>query len=572
MATQNENQGPGTEKHEGFGWWHVLGRAALSVVLGLLLALVVPTRFTEEMGAQTIARYAAPFSGYWFDHERQREIASGPPNEWSDRDITVLVIDSDALEAHGERWPAHYSFYSWLLGYLNKYPPKGLFIDVILSQPAHHESDGCDKAAKSTGVKNAKPCHVVNDSEDIVGFKKALTGLIRNGKPVFLAAFLDEDNNFRTNADLDGDPELSTVKRVGIEFSAHAVDRLAWTYPLVYPKKVHCNEQIRGDAQREECRGEKRNTPATDCVWSAAYSIFKDVYEEGTKLDVPCDKASFMSVTWPLDTAAYGLRWVESDDEESEIRHKYSALRTDTFDQDLQMYCTSSDSELKLLWRAEARAILRLTSRPLCVHYRTIHASQLDHMHDDERDAAFRDRFVMIGTAFAYSNDLVLSPLQDRIPGVFLHAVALDNLLSRHSKLEDIEAWEPALSMDASRWCKLLILGALGFVAMLIIVAGKKKTREKFRKSYRERRHWKTRRSAAFWRAKGATAIFNAVFFAISGLVLVMFGVAMIVIGTWMQVPFLVVAHVLACTIAVEWLDWSEDLFNWITDSKEKSS
>jgi hypothetical protein len=279
-----------------------------------------------------------------------------------------------------------------------------------------------------------------------------------------------------------------------------------------------------------------------------------------------------MSVTWPLDTAAYGLRWREPEDEESEMRHKLWLLRTDRFDQDLQMYCTSSDSELTLLWRAEARAILRPTSRPLCVHYRTIHASQLERMSHDERDAAFTDRFVMIGTSFAYSNDFVLSPLHDRIPGVFLHAAALDNLLSRHGTLEDIEAWEPELFMAAGRWYKLLSLGGIGFVMMLFIVAGKKKARKIFKDSYQERRHWKTRRSAAWWHAKRATAIFNITFFAISGLVLVMFGVLMIVIGTRIQVPFLVVAHVIACIIAVEWLEWSEDLFNWITDRKEESS
>jgi hypothetical protein len=396
--------------------------------------------------------------------------------------------------------------------------------------------------------------------------------LIAKKKPVFLAARLNEDNTLVTNADLDGDPELSTVKRVGVEFSAHAVDRLAWTYPLVYPKKEHCDEQIPRGNQSAQCGKEKPDTAATDCAWSAAFSIFKEVYDKDKKLVVPCNQASFMSVTWPLDTAAYGLRWRESEDEESEMRHKLSLLRTDSFDDDLQMYCTSSDSELKLLWRAEARAILRPTGRPLCVHYRTIHASQLEKMSNDEWDAAFRDRFVMIGTSFAYSNDFVLSPLNDRIPGVFLHAAALDNLLSGNNTLENIEAWEPELFMAASRWCKLLFLGGIGFVAMLLIVAGKKKVREKFRDSYHEHRRWKTHLSAAWWRAKRTVAVFNVAFFTISGLVLVMFGVAMIVIGTWIHVPFLVVAHVLACTIAVEWLDWSEDLFNWITDSKEKSS
>ncbi len=111
MATQSEKPGPQAGKHEQAGWLRLSWRAALSVLLGLLLALVVPTRFTEEMGAQTIARYAAPFSGYLFDLERKKAIGLAP-NAWNDKEITVLVIDREALSAHNEGWPARYPFYS----------------------------------------------------------------------------------------------------------------------------------------------------------------------------------------------------------------------------------------------------------------------------------------------------------------------------------------------------------------------------------------------------------------------------------------------------------------------------
>ncbi|NPT34593.1 CHASE2 domain-containing protein [Paraburkholderia xenovorans] len=555
MATQNGKQERGKEKHEKPGWRHLLGRAALSVLLGLLLALVVPTRFTEEMGAQTMARYAAPFSGYWFDvgseHERDLDRESeirrerGKVNEhprtvWNDKDITVLVIDREALKAKQEGWPARYPFYTWLLGVLNAHPPASVFVDVILSQP------------KGPGFDD---------------FKRSLADLISKKTGVYLAARRTEDNRLATNDDLDEDQALKAVKRVGIEFSAHAVDRLAWTYPLVYAKEEHNGEQTVGVNQITDKDMKWRNPSQGNCPLSAAFAIYEDVYGRGD-LEAQCDEPRFMSVTWPLDTAEDGLRWLDSDDEESEVRRAF-LLRVDTGDHDEQMYCTSSDSELRLLWRAESRAFLRPTSRPLCVHYRTIHASQIEQMSVDEQAAAFRDRIVMIGTSFDYSNDFVLSPLNDRIPGVFLHAAALDNLFSHRGGLDNIEAWEPQLDMPAVRWGKLLFLSVIGFVAIFLIAGAKKWVRQEFARFYHERRHWNRRFSLHWWCAKALTAIFNIALFCLSGFALVAFGVGMIVFGTHLHMPFLLIAHVLACTIAVEWLEWSEHLFNWVTDSKE---
>ncbi|MFM0055981.1 CHASE2 domain-containing protein [Paraburkholderia phytofirmans] len=569
MTTHKKKRGPKGEKVEGIEWLHLLGRAALSVLLGLALAVVVPTRFTEEMGAQTMARYAAPFSGYLFDTARGKAAAKDPV-QWKQREITVLAIDREALRARGEGWPARYPFYSWLLGYLNEYRPTGLFIDVILSQPRNKDCDGGGKAAGFGGVEKAKACYCTNDIDDFGDFRQTLTGLTSNKIPVFLAARREPDNTLVTNAALDSDSELKSLRRVGVEFSAHSVDRLAWTYPLVYAGKEPGDTETTHPVSASAAVPDLPEQSKGRCTASAAFAIFSDMYDEGKKFTVPCNETKSMSITWPLDTAADGLLWQEPADEESEARHHMPRiLRADLGDDDDEMYCTSSGQLSTLLKRAEARALFRPTSRPLCVHYRTIHASQLERMSPEDLGKAFSNHFVMIGTSFAYSNDLILSPLQDRIPGVFLHAVALDNLLSRGEKLENVEAWELDSHTSANRWGRLLLLGAIGFGLIFFTVLLKKEARKKFARFHRERTHWRKPLHLHWWAAKGVTAAFNITLFVTSFIVLVAFGVVMILLGNWMLVPFLLISHVLACTIAVEWLEWSEHLFNWITDSKE---
>lgn len=44
--------------------------------------------------------------------------------------------------------------------------------------------------------------------------------------------------------------------------------------------------------------------------------------------------------------------------------------------------------------------------------------------------AFFRDRVVLVGDGLAHSGDKALSPVHGQVPGVFLHAMALDNLIS----------------------------------------------------------------------------------------------------------------------------------------------
>jgi CHASE2 domain-containing sensor protein len=548
MSTNRNEHEAESRLPERPGWKRVLGRTVVSLVLGIVLAFLLPTRLTEEMGALKMARYAAPITGYFLDQKYNRVVSAGHGD-----DVTILLIDRDALNAHKQVWPANYNFYAYLLQKLKLYPPKLLFFDVILSQ---EHNKGYDS------------------------FKKELTALTAAQKKdkeknteVLFAAMRTPGNKLITNSDLDKDVKLGQLQRVGIEFSPGEVDRIAWTYPLVYPLDFTNREQTEGCGPNAGVKASNCADESKGCPISAALAMFEAISDKGDKTDKnarthACDEHLSISLTWGLDTSAYGLRQRDADNEESEARHRIAWLRADTGDSDEQMYCTSNDSQLMLLWRAEARAILRPTSRPLCVHQRTIHASQLEHMDSAALRDAFEDRIVMIGTFFDYSNDFVVSPLNDRIPGVFLHATALQDLIAHDGAPETLATWEPHFGMPVARWANLFLLSGLGFLAMMFVVS----VRDRLRKLNAARvRHGRRdeRWSCKWWRSKAGDAVINVLLFAFTGLLLVCLGVLILVLGAQLHIPFLLVAHVLACVIAAEWLHWSEHLFNWLTESKE---
>lgn len=47
--------------------------------------------------------------------------------------------------------------------------------------------------------------------------------------------------------------------------------------------------------------------------------------------------------------------------------------------------------------------------------------------------ALFNDRYVLVGTRLAGSGDITVSPVHGQLPGIFLHAMALDNLFRDHA-------------------------------------------------------------------------------------------------------------------------------------------
>ncbi|MDR5822171.1 CHASE2 domain-containing protein [Caballeronia sp. LZ043] len=523
-------------------------RLCATLAIGCLAALILPSRFTEELGAQKIAKLAAPIEGYHYP-VAQRD------------DITILLIDEPSLEVEHQSWPATFDYYVKLLEYVDtpanaplrrSWHPKAVFFDIVFE----HEQDKARLLAFETAL----------DAIDAASqARRKAHGQSGSGRPVvFLAARLQEHKDLHINEDLDAYPGATEV---AIEYAPSEVDRIAWTYRLFLDEHGVAPPRDHADIRHASTQARASDAALPPERRSAALSIYEDAY--GLARPTPYRYVSpTMMLTWGLDTAEYGLRWkVEEDDEEDRKDAWWSADGEHSND---PMYCTSDENDNVLLKRAEARSIMRSLSRPLCVFHRTIHASQLRDMTSGELKAAFDDKVVMIGTSLRYSNDIVVSPLHDRIPGVFLHAMALDNLLTSKGNHYQ-EYWEPPQSPFNEHWPAFAALCVIG-LAPVALVRGLK---EVARNAYRQ---WRQPRPGGrpkplgglWWRRKALDATFKCLLFVISGLLLVYCAIKLLVWGqTWMHVPFLAVSHLVACAMTVEWFDWGSDFVNWILDVRE---
>jgi hypothetical protein len=535
-------------------------RSIATIAIGLVLTVLLPTRFTEEIGAQRMAKMVAPFEGYFYELARHHLLSK--PDERPK--IAIVTIDQESLgpppNGFGDgSWPAPYRYYSALLDALRKAGAKAVFLDVVLSHAQQRAE--FDTLKTSIDAFNAESRASAEHPH------------------VFLAARRDCNNALKINPDID---PLTSVTKVGIEFSPNEVDRIAWTYPLAYmPSFAKEHEDQAGQTEppvstdtgsdskaKGNCTAE-HNQSENELPRSAAAAMYLAL-PHAKPLDLKDEKARTMSVTWGLDTASDGLPWREENDEEKHARSESALWHIDAREPDDDMYCTSSDHMPVLLLRAEARAWYRSLSRPLCVFHPTYPASIILPMNPTDSAKLLDDRIVLVGTSLRYSNDIVTSPLHDRIPGVFLHAMALDNLIQYHG--EPPKNWEPSSSLVEGWHNGYLKLAVLGVISIFLIRAAKDAVRKHTRSTYLGRHERREKLFSRQWAvAKLKVAAFNFLWYFISGLILIVFAIVFLLIGRHgMGLPYLIVAHLIACSLAVEWLEWGEKFADWLMDWHEE--
>ena len=112
----------------------------------------------------------------------------------------------------------------------------------------------------------------------------------------------------------------------------------------------------------------------------------------------------------------------------------------------------------------------------------------LEHQLDDEHIAALlQDRVVLVGTQLSGMEDITQSPVHSALPGVYLHAMALDNLMTwgnRHPQRSEAKGFAFSLAMAMlislgaawifgnlaqGRWIALLILAIVATTCALTI-------------------------------------------------------------------------------------------------------
>jgi CHASE2 domain-containing sensor protein len=211
-----------------------------------------------------------------------------------------------------------------------------------------------------------------------------LCRLKEQGTRVYLAATRNRKGEYALRPELE---QLAgrCFEKVAVAYTPDAIDRLAWNYPLVQP------------AGRDGV-----------AMKSAALAL----YESGRgKLAV--DDAP-LALTWGSREAEHGVGWASSSDGG-------------------KSYCRRSRGAADM-WRSVIPASAYDDGeQPMCVYHETIRAGQFTSTTPEE-EARLRQliegKVVLIGTALADSGDLVLSPIHGKIPGVYLHAMALDNLFT----------------------------------------------------------------------------------------------------------------------------------------------
>ncbi|MGY6269216.1 CHASE2 domain-containing protein [Achromobacter denitrificans] len=211
------------------------------------------------------------------------------------------------------------------------------------------------------------------------------------GIPVFLAALPGTDGTLRLRGGLDnpaGEPPCFTLVDVG--YTPSKVDRLVWSYPLWSGAGVR----------------------------SAALAMAQDA----AGISIP-RTGDAMALTWGVNNL--DLRRFTPD----------CRLARGGYVEMLPSYVR------RLLGDADA-------DLPVCPYTRALALSELRAPDADRAHLAdmLTGRYVMIGAALSGFNDTVLSPVHDVVPGVFMHAMALDNLLTyeeRYKRAVEWEVWPP---------------------------------------------------------------------------------------------------------------------------------
>jgi hypothetical protein len=102
-----------------------------------------------------------------------------------------------------------------------------------------------------------------------------------------------------------------------------------------------------------------------------------------------------------------------------------------------------------------------------CPYSFTLSASDLEVSTAEDRALLaelLHDRLVLVGANITSTGDLVQSPVHGKIPGIYLHAMALDNLITRGMDYDR----EPANLLNVEvNWLDLVEIALLGLIALL---------------------------------------------------------------------------------------------------------
>lgn len=388
------------------------------------------------MGSLLALEYIDPFgvshaSEAHSDDLFQKVASSFYPQVAQDK-IVVVLIDEQTLQSRGESWPPRYAYYQDVLRRVVKQKPAAVFMDLLLEDERSYD--------------------------DSLQPSRAAMGQLLSEHPVpFYIATLDAH----------GDSVFAGVPGVGTVlagWSGHGRD-----YPLtVGPGHYFADGQrIGADAQEEvseECAADEHPT--------AALQLYKDLCASDAAAGCPAfDEKAFCK--------AMAVQWGRSVSPVVSARELISASQCSPDATSLSSQVGSAFTSLVAAFNSgrDEHAVDRI--RQPCPYAVTIREEDLT---SEKARGLLQGRAVLIGQNLRGIHDIVESPVHGQILGVYLHAMALDNLLNWHGTyykagnlmwpkllLGLLVSWVAAALLRADQPCMSFFLRSFAILLVLVL-------------------------------------------------------------------------------------------------------
>ena len=287
------------------------------------------------------------------------------------RAIAVVTIDDADLKEYGLNWPVPLDYYQRLLDRVVKQKPKAIFLDVLFLD---------DKPAREIDSLIGAACRATDA-----------------GVPFYLATFAREalsSNAERRIFDARTSAGAPCAIAVRSNVTPDSLDQSQWAYPL----RPRTEDEVDGEVKLPD---------------SVALSIYCRLYAATcpARTEVP------LSLIWATKAAPTNV-------ETMVVRDPQGAL-------------TPICRGVWNWWEVLPGANLLFTlaghpALPLCPYNQVIpvRAFKGQGFSPEELHDALGGKIVMIGADLKAIGDNAFSPVHGRLPGVLVHAMALDNLIS----------------------------------------------------------------------------------------------------------------------------------------------
>lgn len=286
--------------------------------------------------------------------------------------VTVLLLDDEDLDQYAEVWPAPLGFHKRRLVELLKYRPKAVFFDFIFLDD--------------------------RNDPDLDSFIGAACRARISGTRIFIGSFGNAGiAPTRTEAAMlarrveSGGARVPCIEPAYMNLTIDGYDQSVWEYDL----------ELAGAAGQLE-KPHRYPSPAARLYATDHPPASSDAPETP------------MAIVWGTETHPVNLAWMNND------RNPGGAGAS----------CAST-------WHMSRMLPMMRMGSPICPYSRTLPLRALkpnSGVDPEDMQQAVAGNYIIYGAALQSNGDTVVSPYHGRIPGAYVHAMALDNLLSFQGK------------------------------------------------------------------------------------------------------------------------------------------